>query len=111
MSRLSILIAITLLVAIQTKLIPQQEHEQGTGFACCPDTYVFNPTTLSCVCPATLPFVDASGRCINCNAGSYYDENQKACATCPANTTPHPYTLQSPFKSIWNYYFLYFYLL
>jgi hypothetical protein len=36
MTKLNILIAVTLLVATQAKLIAQEQHEQTTGFACCP---------------------------------------------------------------------------
>ena len=90
MSKFNILIVLTLLVAIQTKIISEDQHTQASGFACCPDTYVFDTTTLSCVCPTTLPFVDASGRCITCTNGAYFDESSKQCATCPTNTIYNP---------------------
>lgn len=79
-----ILVAILLIALTQTKLI---DHEQvASGFACCPETYVFDEATLSCVCPSHLPYVNAQNACVSCNAPNYWNAEQKACLSCPANT-------------------------
>ena len=78
------LIAFALICIASSKLVA---HGQvASGFACCPDTYIFDERTLSCVCPASTPYVDASGKCVSCNAPSYWDSQQNACLTCPSNT-------------------------
>ena len=68
----TLLIALLLVALSQTKLVL---HEQvASGFACCPDTYIFDETTLTCVCPKTASLVDANNRCVSCNAPSYWSE-------------------------------------
>ena len=84
MSNKILLLAFVLLALAQGKLV---HHDQvKSGFACCPDTYIFEEKTLSCVCPANAAFVDANGRCVSCVSPSYWDVASKQCLTCPAST-------------------------
>ena len=79
-----LLLALLLVAATQTRRV---DHEQvASGFACCPDSYIFDENTLSCVCPKTASFVDANGKCVSCNSPSYWNEDQLACLSCPAST-------------------------
>lgn len=71
-----VLLIILAFISTSKMLLHHQDTHQSlsTTFVCCPDTYVFDDSTLSCICPPASPYVDASGRCIPCNSPGYFKE-------------------------------------
>ena len=57
----------------------QNHNDQSSGFICCPDTYIFDDDTLSCICPQSTPFIDVSGKCIACAHPNYFDNTTSTC--------------------------------
>lgn len=49
---------------------------------CCPKSYVFDPKTLSCVCPADLPYLTLDSVCVACNSPAVWNPTTKQCFTC-----------------------------
>lgn len=65
-----------LLILIATTVSCLKVYQHTTydaSFICCPDGYVFNSETLSCVCPPSTPYIDAAGRCVACNSNSSWN--------------------------------------
>ncbi len=61
-------------------LIVHQHTTYDASFICCPDGYVFNSDTLSCVCPPSTPYIDAAGRCVACD--SVWNNSTLKCINC-----------------------------
>lgn len=78
-----IIIFLTLLQILSSKaLIHSADSSQGpsaSGFICCPDTYIFDDNTLSCICPKNTPFVDITGSCIACPLPNYFNNVTQTC--------------------------------
>lgn len=71
-------------LSLKHNCLTQATHSQSIFFPCCPSTYVFEPSTLSCVCPETTPYVDTAGACVSCFSPRYWNNVTKECLSCPA---------------------------
>ena len=65
---------LVILFAITVNSLKVHQHTAyDASFICCPDSYVFDSDTLSCVCPPSTPHIDAAGRCVACNSTSFWN--------------------------------------
>jgi hypothetical protein len=57
------------------------------SLSCCPETYIYDRDTLTCVCPKTTPYLNAGGRCVACAAPARWDLPTRTCQHCRADQT------------------------
>lgn len=57
------------------------------SLSCCPETYVYDEYTLTCVCPPTRPFVTSNGQCVDCSAPKRWDNQTLTCQACRVGQT------------------------
>jgi len=73
----------TILVVLLLSLV----HSLTVGsLNCCPDTYVFDRDTLTCLCPSEQ-YTTSSGQCVACNSPYKWDVASLTCVHCPAGQT------------------------
>lgn len=83
--QLNKLIVILFIVAPSLSLLIQHlqfldKHLQLLdNYYCCPDTYVFDVLTETCICPPRAQYVDLAGRCVACESPQYWNDQKKQC--------------------------------
>ena len=80
-------VLLTVVIFTQAKSLHQILHD--AELACCPEGYIFDTRTLSCVCPANLPHKDAGGNCVSCHYPGIWIENDKHCLICDKGRIPN----------------------
>lgn len=82
-----IIIVVALIQILSSKGVTHSEGTENKDspntFICCPDTYIFDDKTLSCVCPTSTPFIDITGTCIACPPPRYFNNVSLTCQECP----------------------------
>lgn len=61
----AIFLVIVLSVTIEALKVT---HEQCNCANCCPNGMILETATLRCICPTITPYLDATGKCIPCDA-------------------------------------------
>jgi hypothetical protein len=83
-NKISFAIFALLITAVLAKPEDPNAKYEG-GFSCCPDTYVYDNDTLSCICPPATPYINLTGQCTACKTPFYWNNSSSLCLACPLN--------------------------
>jgi len=84
--------SLTLLLLCILVLNKTLNHNQqsSSAFVCCPDTYVWDHATLSCICPADKPMINSIGQCEACPKNAHWHPARGECIVCPSTAIYEP---------------------
>jgi hypothetical protein len=93
MNKAILLFTLAILLICSTASAVSNDHQTSSAtFICCPEGYVFDDDTLSCVCPKDKPFINVAGQCVACPAPSGWNQLTKTCIRCISPATYNPKT-------------------
>ena len=69
------LVTIATLIVLTFSIKIKQLHQSSSdaSFVICPETLVFDPKVMRCVCPSDRPFTNLTGECVRCEAPAVWN--------------------------------------
>ena len=83
-ARSTLLLTIATLAFLTQAIKIQQLHQTSSAASLmiCPESYVFDPKLMRCVCPSDKPHVNLIGDCVACASPGVWNPTIQSCVKC-----------------------------